>query len=163
MKSDGQFRFLSPVNEPVRAYVSGDAQRRSLLAKVEELSKQKIEIPLIIGGKEIRTGQTRKVVMPCSHREVLAEFHLAGAEEMKLAAKAALDAKAAWESMHWEQRAAIFYKAADLLAGPWRELREVLAFGSRNLKLCSMPHWPVRAPENSDLSNKKFPLPDYIN
>lgn len=85
------------------------------------MAAERIEIPLFIGGKEIRTGNTRKVVMPHSHGEVLAEFHLAGPAELKLAAEAALKAKAAWAALPWQDRVAIFLKAADLLAGPWRD------------------------------------------
>jgi len=85
------------------------------------MAKERIEIPLIIGGREVRTGNTRKVVMPHSHGEVLAEFHLAGKTELEQAAQASLKAKAAWENLPWNERAAIFLKAADLLAGPWRD------------------------------------------
>jgi 1-pyrroline-5-carboxylate dehydrogenase len=85
------------------------------------MSQEKIEIPLIIGGKEIRTGKLRKVVMPHSHGEVLAEFHCATPTEMRLAVEAARSAKAPWEGLPWQERAAVFLKAADLLAGPWRD------------------------------------------
>lgn len=119
--SDALFRVPAPVNEPVRAYAPGDAQRATLKTRVQQIASERIEIPLIIGGKEIRTGNTRKVVMPHAHREVLAEFHLAGPAELKLAADAAMKAKPAWEALHWEDRAAVFLKAAELLAGPWRD------------------------------------------
>ncbi len=114
------FRLSQPVNEPVRDYAPGDASRAALKARLETMARERVEIPLVIGGKEIRTGKTRKVVMPHSHGEVLAEFHLAGASELNAAADAAQKAKAEWEALPWERRAAIFLKAADLLAGPWR-------------------------------------------
>lgn len=114
------FRLSQPVNEPVRDYAPGDASRAALKARLETMARERVEIPLVIGGKEIRTGKTRKVVMPHSHGEVLAEFHLAGAAELNAAADAAQKAKAEWEALPWERRAAIFLKAADLLAGPWR-------------------------------------------
>jgi 1-pyrroline-5-carboxylate dehydrogenase len=114
------FRLSQPVNEPVRDYAPGDASRAALKARLETMARERVEIPLVIGGKEIRTGKTRKVVMPHSHGEVLAEFHLAGAAELNAAADAAQKAKAEWEALSWERRAAIFLKAADLLAGPWR-------------------------------------------
>lgn len=119
--SNAGFRIPTPVNEPVRAYLPGSAERESLKAKLASMAKEKIEIPLMIGGKEIRTGNLRKVVMPHAHSEVLAEFHLATAKELTMAAEAALKAKAEWEQLPWNERAAIFLKAADLLAGPWRD------------------------------------------
>ena len=119
--SNAVFRIPTPINDPIRPYVPGDAARISLKARLKAMAAERIEIPCIIGGKEVRTGQKRTVVMPHSHREVLADFHLAGAEELKAAANAALQAKSAWEALPWTERAAIFLKAADLLAGPWRD------------------------------------------
>ncbi len=116
---------VQPTNEPTRSYATGttqgDAERASLQARLKSMATEKIEIPCYIGGKEVRTGNTRKVVMPHSHREVVAEFHLAGAKEMQMAADAALKAKKDWENLPWQERAAIFVKAADLLAGPGRD------------------------------------------
>lgn len=119
--SDAIFRIPTPVNEPIRAYAPGDASRLSLKARLASMASEKIEIPCIIGGKEIRTGNKKAVVMPHSHREVIAEFHLAGPAELKMAAEAARKAKAEWEAMRWQERATIFLKAAELLAGPWRD------------------------------------------
>ncbi len=120
------FRVPAPVNEPVRAYSptdsAGQAQRASLKAKIEKMASEKIDIPCVIGGKEVRTGQKRKVVMPHSHQETLGEFYYAGESEMKSAVEAALKAKPAWEAMAWQDRAAIFLKAADLLTGPYRDI-----------------------------------------
>jgi len=114
-----------PVNEPVRAYSpatpEGQVQRAQLTARLNALASEKIEIPLVIGGQEIRTGNTRKVVMPHAHGHVLAEFHLAGARELELAVEASKKAKAAWEALPWQERAGVFLKAAELLAGPWRD------------------------------------------
>jgi len=123
--STAGIRIPTPVNEPVRTYAPGTPERESLKNKLKQMStetgKSRIEIPLLIGGKEVRTGNLRKVVMPHAHGEVLAEFHLAGAKELQAAADAALKAKADWENLGWTERAAIFLKAADLLAGPWRD------------------------------------------
>ncbi|MBS1962698.1 MAG: L-glutamate gamma-semialdehyde dehydrogenase [Bdellovibrionales bacterium] len=119
--SNSGFRLPTAVNEPVRTYAPGSPERESLKMRLASMAKEKIEIPLVIGGKEVRTGNTRKVVMPHSHGEVLAEFHLAGAKELEAAAAAALKAKAEWENLAWHERAAIFLKAADLLAGSWRD------------------------------------------
>lgn len=119
------FPLPSPVNEPIRMYAPESSERESLkqrlAAMTAETGKQRLEIPLIIDGKEVRTGQLRKVVMPHSHGEVLAEFHLAGPRELEAAANAALRAKAEWENLAWHERASIFLRAADLLAGPWRD------------------------------------------
>jgi 1-pyrroline-5-carboxylate dehydrogenase len=124
--SDAIFRVPTPVNEPVRSYApgdaAGDAQRKSLKAALKKMASERLDIPCIIGGKEVRTGNKRPVVMPHSHREVVAEFHLAGPAEMQAAVDAALKAKAQWEAMRWQDRASIFLKAAELLAGPYRDI-----------------------------------------
>lgn len=123
--SKAGIRIPNPVNEAVRSYAPGSPERESLKNALKQMSTQtganRIEIPLLIAGKEVRTGNLRKVVMPHAHGEVLAEFHLAGAKELEAAAAAALKAKADWENLAWNERAAIFLKAADLLAGPWRD------------------------------------------
>lgn len=122
----GIFNVVPPVNEPIRNYSpaesAGIAQRQSLKAALAKMSQEIVDIPCIIGGKEIRTGNTRSVVMPHSHQEKVAQFHLAGRAEFEAAAKAALAAKAEWEAMAWNDRTAIFLKAADLLAGPYRDV-----------------------------------------
>src|SRR4051812_27191630 len=110
-----------PINEPIRGYEPESPHRASLKARLETMARERIEIPLIIGGKEVRTGKKRQVVMPHAHREVLAEFHLAGPDELKAAVRAAAQAKPAWEALPWQDRAAIFLRAAELLAGPWRD------------------------------------------
>ncbi|NDD91887.1 aldehyde dehydrogenase family protein, partial [bacterium] len=114
-----------PQNEPVRAYSpatpEGQSQRASLKARLDALAAEKLDIPLVIGGKEVRTGNTRKVVMPHAHGHVLAEFHLAGPKELEQAVEASKKAKASWEALPWQERAGVFLKAADLLAGPWRD------------------------------------------
>jgi 1-pyrroline-5-carboxylate dehydrogenase len=126
MQSPAIFRVPAPVNEPVRSYSSSDAQgqsqRKSLKAALLRLASERPDIPCIIGGKEVRTGDKRQVVMPHSHREVLADFHLAGPAEMAAAVDAALKAKPAWEAMGWQDRASVFLKAAELLAGPYRDV-----------------------------------------
>jgi 1-pyrroline-5-carboxylate dehydrogenase len=87
---------------------------------LKSISAERLDIPCVIGGREVRTGNKREVRMPHSHREIVAEFHLAGEAELRQAAEAAMKAKHAWEAMPWSERAAIFLRAADLLAGPWR-------------------------------------------
>ncbi len=119
--SDAKFQVPTPINEPIRQYAPGDANRESLKARLKSMAAERLEVPCIIGGKEVRTGNKRKAVMPHSHKEVLAEFHLAGATEMRMAVEAAARAKPEWEAMPWNERVAIFLKAAELLAGPYRD------------------------------------------
>ncbi len=109
------------VNEPVLSYAPGSAEKASLKAELEKQSAEVIQIPLIIGGKEVYTEKKGKVVMPHDYGHVLAEYSLAGEKELKMAVDAAMEAKAEWEAMPFTHRAAIFLKAADLLSGPWRD------------------------------------------
>ncbi|HYC78674.1 MAG TPA: L-glutamate gamma-semialdehyde dehydrogenase [Planctomycetota bacterium] len=118
--SNAQWRTPHPVNEPVLSYAPGTKERAGLQAKLKEMSATEIEIPLVIGGREVRTGRVGTAVKPHAHRHVLAKFHLGGAAEVEQAAKAAAAAWPAWSETPWEDRAAIFLKAAELLAGPWR-------------------------------------------
>ena len=118
----GIFTVPVPKNEPVREYAPGSPERASLSAKLAEMAGQRVEIPLVIGGKEIRTGRMAQAVMPHDHRHVLADVHLAGPAEVALAIDAARKAKHDWAHMPWEARVAIFLKAAELLAGPWRDV-----------------------------------------
>lgn len=118
---DAMIQIPNAINEPIRPYAPGDAARDSLKRCLDSMAARKVEIPLFIGGKEVLTGKTRKVVMPHEHGHVLAEFHVGGAEELRAAATEALKAKADWEALPWHERAAIFLRAADLLAGPWRD------------------------------------------
>ena len=110
-----------PINEPVLTYAPGSPERTALKAELDAQSSQVIDIPLVIGGQEIRTGDTFDVVMPHAHAHVLARAHRARPEDVRQAISAALDARQEWSTMRWEDRAAIFLKAADLLAGPWRQ------------------------------------------
>ncbi|MDD4541681.1 MAG: L-glutamate gamma-semialdehyde dehydrogenase, partial [Eubacteriales bacterium] len=99
----------------------GSKARESLKLELERQSKENVDIPVIIGREEIFTSDTDTVVMPHQHQHVLATTHLAGEAEMKKAVRTAMESKAAWASMPFGHRAAIFLKAADLLAGPWRD------------------------------------------
>ncbi len=114
------FKVPVPGNETIYSYAPGTPERSELKLALKELASKKIEIPLIIGGKEIRTGKTEQVVMPHNHKHVLAEYHMAGEAEIKLAISAAMEAKQEWEALRWEERAAIFLKAAELLSGKYR-------------------------------------------
>jgi len=111
-----------PQNEPVLSYAPGTPERQKIKESLEELKSKQIEIPLIIGGKEVRTGNLAKISCPHDHSIQLGSYHKAGAKEVQLAIDAAMAAKPVWEKLRWEERAAIFLKATDLLAGPYRFL-----------------------------------------
>jgi len=116
------FEMAQPYNEPVLSYAPHTKEREDLKRELMRQEKQCIEIPLIIGGKEMFTGNKGKCVMPHDHKHVLCEYHIAGEIELSMAVDVALAAKAEWECMPWVQRASIFKKAADLLAGPYRQV-----------------------------------------
>ena len=117
---NGIFNVPIPRNEPVLAYGPGSREKKELKAKLAEMKSQQIEIPIIIGGKEVKTGNMGESRCPHDHRHVLARYHKAGEKEVNMAIEAALKARSTWAAMPWEARAAIFLKAADLLAGPYR-------------------------------------------
>jgi 1-pyrroline-5-carboxylate dehydrogenase len=116
----GNRRVPTPVNEPVKAYAPGSPERASLKERLASMAKERIDIPLIIGGKEIRTGEVTQAVMPHDHRHVLADWHRAGPAHVDQAIDAALKAAKDWAHWSWEDRAAVFLKAAELLATTWR-------------------------------------------
>ncbi|GAB6904458.1 putative delta-1-pyrroline-5-carboxylate dehydrogenase [Desulfosarcina cetonica] len=113
-------RVPEPVNEPQFDYAVNTNARDQLKAALAELAGKTVEIPLIIGGRAVKTGTCGKVVMPHRHAHKLADYHMAGDKEVQLAIEAAMDAKTRWQSLRWEERAAIFLKAADLIAGKYR-------------------------------------------
>ncbi|GAB4369631.1 MAG: L-glutamate gamma-semialdehyde dehydrogenase [Calditrichia bacterium] len=110
-----------PINEPIKSYAPGTPERSSIKAKLEEMRNQHIEIPLIIGGKEIKTGKTGKCVLPHNHKREIGIYHQAGEKEVQMAIDAAREARKKWAAMDWQDRASVFMKAAQLLAGPWRD------------------------------------------
>jgi 1-pyrroline-5-carboxylate dehydrogenase len=109
-----------PVTEPVFSYAPGTPERAELKAELEAQAARVVDIPLVIGGEEVRTGDTFDVIMPHAHGHVIAKAHKAGPAEVQRAVDAANAAHHEWSTTLWEDRAAIFLKAADLLAGPWR-------------------------------------------
>ena len=109
-------KIPTPVNEPVLTYAPGSRERTELKQALKDLSGRQIEIPVVVGGKEIRTGKTVDAVMPHCHRHVLAKIHQAGPEEVAGAIKAAREAWREWSSWSLDERAAVFLKAGDLLA-----------------------------------------------
>lgn len=119
--SNAIVKVPDPGNETVRNYAPGSAERASLKARLAEMEKETIELPLVIGGERIKTGDTGKIVMPHDHAHQLGTYHKAKAEHVEQAVEAARKAQPEWARMDWHERAAIFLKAADLLAGPYRD------------------------------------------
>jgi 1-pyrroline-5-carboxylate dehydrogenase len=109
-----------PQNEPVLPYGPGSPEKTAIKAELERMLSEEIEIPLVIGGKEVRSGNTAKAVCPHDHQHVLATYHQAGEKEVATAIEASQKAWKEWSDMPWEHRAAIFLKAAEILAGPMR-------------------------------------------
>jgi len=114
-------KVLPPVNEPIRSYAPGSPERAAVKARLASMAGERLEIPLVIGGRDVRTGDLGQAVMPHDHGHVLADFHNARPEDVTAAIAAARDARAEWASWAWEDRAAVFLKAADLLATTWRD------------------------------------------
>lgn len=110
----------TPVNEPVLSYAPGSPERAKFYARLAELKSRRTEIPLVIGGQEVRTGKKHEIRSPYDHSQVIGKVHEGGPAEIKKAIAAANKARAEWSRMPFEARAAIFLKAADLLAGDWR-------------------------------------------
>ncbi len=112
--------FKEVANEPVKSYAPGSPEREALKKMLDKIHNEQIEIPLIIGGKEVYTGDTAQVVEPHNHGHVLAVYHKAGEKEIQMAIDAAREAHKFWASMPWEERASVFMKAAELLSTSWR-------------------------------------------
>lgn len=117
----GVFRVPTPKNEPVRGYAPGSSERASLESRLASMAGECPEIPVIIGGEEVRTGNVVDVVMPHRHGHVIAKAHMAGPAEAARAIDAAEAARHDWQALPWEERASVLLRAADLLAGPWRD------------------------------------------
>ena len=118
--ANGIFKVKTPVNEPVLLYKPGSSEKAAVKKELKRLKSEVLEIPLIIGGKEVKTNNHREVRIPHDHSHILARYHLAGEEELAQAATVALEAKKSWLQLDWHDRAAIFLKAAQLISGPWR-------------------------------------------
>jgi 1-pyrroline-5-carboxylate dehydrogenase len=119
--SNALSRPPAPCNEPVKGYAPGSPERASLRARLTQMAAERVDIPCIIGGKDVRSGRTATAVMPHDHAHVLADVHLAGPAVVAAATAAAAEAWPDWSRTPWEDRAAIFLRAAELLAGPWRD------------------------------------------
>jgi len=117
----GDFYYPLPVNEPVLSYAPGSPERKKLKEVLAELKSKKTDVPMYIGGEEVRTGNTKPINPPHDHKYVLGNFHVGEARHVTRAINAALRAKDKWASMSWENRANIFLRAADLIAGKYRQ------------------------------------------
>ncbi|AEW85450.1 delta-1-pyrroline-5-carboxylate dehydrogenase [Flavobacterium columnare ATCC 49512] len=116
----GFFNVPKAVNEPVKSYAPNSPERAAVLAAYQEMWNSKVDVPLYIGSEEIRTGNTRNMTPPHDHQHVVGTYHLAEKEHVQKAITNALESRTKWVNMAWEQRAAIFLKAAELIAGPYR-------------------------------------------
>ncbi len=117
---NGRRRVPVPVNEPVNSYAPGTPAREALKSRIAQMSAERIEIPLFIGGKEVRTGQTEHSVSPHKHQHVLADYHKATAAHVTQAVDAAREGQREWSNWPWEDRIAVFLKAAELLSTKYR-------------------------------------------
>jgi len=118
---NGYPKLPIPLNEPVKNYAPGSAERAAILAAIEDASTNPVDVPIVIGGKAVYTDEKIEIQCPHNHTLSLGVYSSATAEHAKQAIAAALKARSAWQDMPWEARAAIFLKAADLAAGPWRQ------------------------------------------
>lgn len=119
--ASGVFRVPTPENEPVRGYVAGSEERASLERAIAAASGEVVDIPCVIDGEHVFTGNTLDVTMPCDHGHVIARTHVAGPQEVQRAIDASMRARTSWMNMPWEERAAVFLRAATLLAGSHRD------------------------------------------
>jgi 1-pyrroline-5-carboxylate dehydrogenase len=118
---DGTRRVPAAVNEPVRSYAPGSKERESLQARLQLMAAEVVEIPVVVGGQRFQTGDIATVTMPCDHQQVLARYHKATPALVHDAIAAAATARAEWASWRWEDRAAVFLRAAELLTTTWRD------------------------------------------
>lgn len=114
------YKIEKPSNEPIYPYSPGSIEKREIKEKLKELTGKQIEIPLIIGGKEVKTGDLGKCIIPHENSKILGHYHKAGKKEVEMAVEAALKASKAWRETPWEHRASIFKRAAELLSNSWR-------------------------------------------
>ena len=118
--STGFYQVPTPVNEPIYDYAPGSAARAALQTTLKSLKSQQVTVPLYIGSEQITTDTKKPLTSPHNHQHVLGHYYEGDASHVEQAINSALGAKEAWENMPWEQRASIFLKAADLIAGPYR-------------------------------------------
>ena len=117
----GVRRVPPPTNEPNLTYAPGTPERAEIKKRLVDIASERVEIPLVIGGREVRTGKTGQAVMPHKHAHVLGTYQKAGRKEVRQAVQAALNARRDWANWSWEDRAAVFLRAAELLTTSWRQ------------------------------------------
>jgi 1-pyrroline-5-carboxylate dehydrogenase len=120
LMNNGVIKTPDPVNEPIYNYLPGSLEKAAIKRELAEMSSKTLDIPLIIGGREVRTGNIAQVTAPHDHSHVLARYHKAGPEEVQAAIEASIDARAHWQSFRWEERSAVFLRAAELIATKYR-------------------------------------------
>src|SRR5829696_6435210 len=120
MSAPGIFRLPEAGNEPVRMYAPGSPERAELTERLRQMQSERISIPMVIGGEDVDSGETFEAVMPHRKDHVLADVARGGADHVARAIEAAREARADWARTPWQDRAAVFLRAAELLAGPWR-------------------------------------------
>ena len=133
---NGIFQVPQPVNEPVLDYAPGSPERARLKSKLHEMLGEQVEVPMIIGGKEVRNGTLENMVCPHDHQHVLGQYHQGNAMYVEQAIQAANQARANWSTMPWDSRAIVFLKAAELLAGKYRDVLNAATM----LNMSKTPH-----------------------
>lgn len=116
------FKFQKPVNEPIKSYAPGSIEKVELKKALDKLASEKWDIPLIIGGREVRTNNTGNIVMPHDHKHVLGIYHKAGEKEVQMAIDAAMKAHGEWSCLPWVERASVMQRAAELISTKYRYL-----------------------------------------
>ena len=116
----GFFQVPVAYNEPIKTFAPGSPEREAVLAQYKSYYHGRVDVPMYINGKEVRTGNTRNMTPPHDHKHVVGQYHIGEQKHVQEAIDTALEARTQWAAMPWEQRAAIFLKAAELLAGPYR-------------------------------------------
>src|SRR5680860_3830 len=117
----GFFQVPIAINEPIKSYAPGSPEREGVLKQYHAYFKGNVDVPLYIGNKEIKTGNTKPMSPPHDHKHVVGQYHVAEKKHVEAAIKNGLEAREAWANLAWEQRSAIFSKAAELIAGPYRD------------------------------------------